>query len=367
MKKHRIGVDARLYFQTGIGVYLRNFVHWLQKQELHNTEIYLYVLANDVGRINIEHSHIQLRPVTASWHTFSEQISFLKDINKDKLDLMHFTYFSYPILYKRKFIATVHDITLLQEKTGKASTRNRLHYEIKHQVFKYVLSTQLKNATAIVTPTQTVKDQIVQLFGHQYESKIHPIYEGVDYELISSAEPPYMKQKVSEKYFLYVGNFYPHKNVDRLLLTFQKLKTPLQLVLVGPKNYFSEQTIATIKKLGLDEKIKVYLNAPTDNLVFFYRHASAFIFPSLAEGFGLPLIEAAHFGLPIVASDIPVFHELLQDGYLSFNPRSTEDIAAKIEDQLNHLHPLYKPENLERFSFQMMTEAILKLYMEVLR
>ena len=366
MKK--IGIDARLYFQTGVGVYIRNLLHNLEKLTHAEITFYIYVMKEDSPRIYFDNPLFIKKEVTARWHSFAEQATFLRILNKDNLDLMHFTYFSYPVRYKKPFIATVHDVTPLLFKTGKASTKNRMWYEIKHRAFKYVLKNQVKKATRIITPTQTVKNQLKDIFGVSMTDKIHPLYEGVDHELMQTEENHALKALFSDEPFIYIGNFYPHKNVDRLVEAFAQSTIEKRLVLIGPHNLFAKRLQSKIQQLGQSERIILYQNAPAtiQDLVFFYKHAAALINPSLSEGFGLPLIEAVHFNLPVIASNIEVFKELLNDHYTAFDPQSIESIQQAIE-QFSSQNKTFNYVGIkERFSFELMSEKTLALYQEVL-
>src|SRR3989344_7680655 len=195
---YKIGIDARLYSQTGIGVYLRNLLYYLEKITKREVLLYIYLLADDYNKVKFTNKFFIKRLVHSRWHTVSEQVHFVKTIYQDNLDLMHFTYFSYPVLYKRKFIATIHDTTPLLYKTGKASTKNPLLYEIKFQAFKFVMSQQVKNAGLIITPSKTVKKQLISIYGNKYEDKIKHIYEGVNFELLESSK----KILISKSQFL---------------------------------------------------------------------------------------------------------------------------------------------------------------------
>lgn len=361
-----IGIDARLYFQTGVGVYIRNLLHYLQKIASDDITFFIYVMKSDSARITFTRKNFIKREVTAKWHSFGEQTTFLRILNKDKLDLMHFTYFSYPVRYKRPFIATIHDVTPLQFKTGKASTKNRVWYEIKHQAFKYVLKNQVKNAKAIITPTKTVKKQLVEIFGKSLESKIQPLYEGIDYDLANCKENTSLANKFSDKFFVYIGNFYPHKNVEQLVQSFSKTTRAEKLVLVGPASYFSEQLKKIVQQLRQEHRILFYHNATIEDLVFFYNHAEALINPSLSEGFGLPLIESLHFDLPIIASHIEVFKELLDDHYCAFDPKSTESIQKAIQSFDKQDCKIVYQDLKKRYSFEKMSEETLKVYKMIL-
>lgn len=359
MKK--IGIDARLYFQTGVGTYIRNLLYYLQKIVPKNIFFYIYVMKNDFSKINFENKQFIKKEVSYPWHSVSEQMGFWQRLIRDNLDLMHFTYFSYPVLYKRPFVATVHDVTPLLFRTGKASTKNPLLYQIKHFFFRHVLKNQIRNSSALITPSATVKKQLVNIYGEKYQSKIFPIYEGVDKELKKTKENRALEKQFAKPFFIYVGNFYPHKNVERLIKAFAHLKTETELILIGPNNFFAKHLLLYCFK-SIKSKIKFYFNPTLADLVFFYHHAKALINPSLSEGFGLPLLEAAYFGCPIIASKIPVFQEILNGEYLTFNPYNVMDITAKLNFSLKNRLFSSSKNIIKKFSFAKMAKKTLKIY-----
>ncbi|MBP9690925.1 glycosyltransferase family 4 protein [Candidatus Woesebacteria bacterium] len=366
MKAKRIGIDARLYFQTGVGTYLKNLLKFLPQNLHKDIEIYVYVLPQDVSRISIADKRITLRPINAPWHSLAEQTTFFKLLMHDELDLMHFTYFSFPVMYKRPFIATVHDLTPLLFKTGRASTLFPLLYELKYRVFTYILKKQIEHATCIVTPTKTVKKQIVQVYGSRYAEKIQSIYEGVNSALLdaSVSSVDTLFPEISMKYYLYVGNFYPHKNVERLLLAHKFIPESERndLVLVGPDNTFAQTLRNSIESSQL--KGVHFLHSVNDSeLASLYTHAQAFINPSLSEGFGLPLIEATYFKCPVIASDIPVFKELLGDAYTAFDPTDIQDIAEKLRIARKELPIAHLSKSM---SFETMTKQTAQIYSELI-
>lgn len=363
----RIGIDARLYFQTGVGTYLRNFLDCLQQIAPDDLEFYIYLLQKDIGKIKLDKKNFIKRPVTSLWHTIGEQTRFLYEIYKDKIDLMHFTYFGYPIFYPRRFISTVHDTTPLFFKTGKASTGNPFTYEIKHKVFKTVLKTQIKNALKVITPTKTVKKQLVHLYGHSYGDKIIPIHEGVDRTLQKAKENTALSKTFEQPFFIYVGNFYPHKNVEMLIRAFVRINNKNKLILIGPNDYFAKRLLHLVHELGQDNKIIFYHNATASDLKFFYSHAQALIHPSLSEGFGLPLLEATYCGCPVIGSNIEVFKELLNQEYLPFDPHDENDLVRKIK-QCIIKKPVFDYKHISsQYSFEQMTKEILSVYVDCLK
>ena len=360
MKK--IGIDARLYSQTGVGTYIRNLIHYLIKENTEGILFYLYVLPQDIDQISALPQNFIIRSTPCLWHSFQEQIYFLFIILKDKLDLMHFTYFGYPILYWKPFISTVHDITPLLYKTGKASTKSRYIYEIKVLFFRLVLYCQVRHSKVIITPSETVKKSLVKLCGMIYKKKIMTIYEGVDYQLNEAVENKLLSKDFTFPFIIYVGNFYPHKNIHRLINAFSKIESDYKLILIGPKDYFTKQIITEIKKLHLENKVNLFNNVSASDLKFFYKHAKALIHPSFSEGFGLTILEAIAFRCPVIVSDIEIFHELLGNKALFFNPRVELDIVNKLNHFIHENDFDYSNTIDSQKSFKIMTQRTLLLY-----
>lgn len=363
MKK--IGIDGRLFSQTGVGTYIKNLIYYLEKKEFKDRQFYIYLMPGDYNNLSFKNKNIIKRKVNYRWHTLGEQIGFVFELCKDNLDLMHFTYFSYPVLYWRKFIATVHDTTPLMFKTGKASTKNRFIYNIKHLFFRFILCCQVHRAVKIITPTETVKKQLVDIYGNKISDKVSPIYEGVNYQILESKENKELTKKFSN-FFIYVGNFYPHKNVENLIKAFKNVDKKFKLILLGPDDYFSGRTLRCIDTSKLNKNVILLKNPSLSDLKFFYKNAQALIHPSLSEGFGLPLIETAYFNTPIIASNIKVFKELLGNNYLSFDPNDVDDISKKINSFIEK-KPKFDYTNItKKYSFSKMTDETLKIYQGVL-
>ncbi|MFA5769885.1 MAG: glycosyltransferase family 1 protein [Patescibacteria group bacterium] len=363
MKK--IGIDARLYSQTGVGTYLKNLIYYLEKKDLKKIFYYIYLMPKDYDNFSTKNKNIIKRLVNYRWHTIGEQVGFAIKLYQDNLDLMHFTYFSYPIFYWKKFVATIHDATPLLFKTGKASTKNQLIYNIKHLFFRIILWCQISRAIKIITPTVTVKKQLEDIYGTKIANKIEPIYEGMSYQILEAKENKERSEKF-DNFFIYVGNFYPHKNVEKLIEAFKNINKKYRLILLGPDDYFTSRILRCIDTLKLNKNIILLKNPTLSDLIFFYKNAQALIHPSLSEGFGLPLIEAAHFNCPIIASNIEVFKELLGENYLSFDPNDANDIAEKINIYIRDKSKFDYKNIIKKYSFEKMTEETLKIYQKVL-
>jgi len=148
------------------------------------------------------------------WHSVEEQSTFPKVLKKQKLDLVHFPYFSVPVSYKKPFIVTIHDLIINHFPTGEASTLNPIVYKFKLKAYELVIGSAAKKSKSIITVSNTTKKEIVEHFKVSAK-KIFVTYEGVDDQIYGS-----VKNNTKEKYFLYVGNAYPHKNLTNLIKAF---------------------------------------------------------------------------------------------------------------------------------------------------
>lgn len=358
----KIGIDCRLWNESGVGRYIRNLV--LNLQKIHNKNEYvLFVLNKDRHEIlnqALPDQNDIFRIVKADiwWHTVEEQLKFPQIINKENLDLMHFPYVSVPIFYNKPFIVTIHDLILYHYPTGEASTLPLPFYKLKLLGYKFVISKAAQKAKKILTVSQATKEEIIDHLGVDSD-KVVVIYEGASNEITNpksqtpnkssvfakaSANKQNPKYKIlNTKYFLYVGNAYPHKNLDRLIDVFNILISQylnISLVLVGKEDYFYKRLKEKVGRMGLKDSVIFYGEATDEELQGLYRNALALIMPSFMEGFGLPALEAMANKCLVLASDIPSLREVCGNSALYFNPgsiRSFEKVLGSVKlNDLNH-------------------------------
>jgi glycosyltransferase involved in cell wall biosynthesis len=309
-----IGIDVRLQHQTGVGRYIRNLMEYLPV-------------------IDKKNSYFFLKPAIP-WHSVQEQILLPSVIRKAHIDLMHFPYFSLPFFLPTPFVITVHDTILNHLKTGKASTKSPFFYEIKHYSYRILLKKAVTNARAIIVPSNTTRD----FLGDTYpfcKNKIHVIYQGS--ELSEKIKNTGANSKIPDPpFFLYVGNAYPHKNLDFLLNTFKefigthKALNTYRLVLAGKKDYFYEKLRKKVLDEHLENSVVFFSDISDKTLLNLYKNATVLITPSLMEGFGLPGIEAMRYDCPVLASRIPVYTEIYGDTAFYFDPRDKNSLIEQM-------------------------------------
>lgn len=357
----RIGIDARLIHETGVGRYIQALIKYLPGLDSSNDYVVFVKSADDLA---IDSPNWQIVKADIPWHTLQEQWEIPKIYHQAKLDFVHIPYFAVPILIRTPFIVTIHDLTISHFATGEATTKPLPVYFIKRLGYQLVMQQAIKKSVAIITVSNAVKDQLQKEYRVP-KNKIKCIYESGEIE-----SDQIQKSEVPQSYILYVGNAHPHKNLQTLIdayLEIIKEFPHLKLVMIGKRDYFYSKLIGQIKNKGLADQILFPGEIANEILPYWYTCAQAFVFPSLSEGFGIPGLEAMNLKCPVIASDIPVFHEIYGEAALYFDPKSSPDLVNNIKKLL--LNSSLRADLIDkgknqanRYSWKKMVEETLKVY-----
>lgn len=224
---------------------------------------------------------------------------------------------------KGKMIITIHD--MIHENYPQYYGGN---LTIEH---KKVL---MQRSDAIIAVSQATKNDIMRIYPCIDEDKIHVIHHGCSEPLPNEPIPcdSYIeKHKKHEKFILYVGNRDRYKNFiifAKAICNILIEKRDLFLICVGGGE-FTEEERNIFEKLGVNEQV-IQEKSTDIELNWLYNHAQCFVFPSLSEGFGIPILEAFTRKCPVILSDIPCFKEVAGDAALYFDPSSESDIIEKV-------------------------------------
>ncbi|MDW8054065.1 MAG: glycosyltransferase family 1 protein [Anaerolineae bacterium] len=187
-------------------------------------------------------------------------------------------------------------------------------------------------AERIITISEHTASEVVQLLGVK-RSKIRVIYPGVraDFRPLpaSEVEAFRIRKNLPDRFLLYVGTLEPRKNLVRLLRAladFPAHERPT-LVLIGARGWYDEAIFALIEQLGLRESVSFKGYVPDDELPLWYNAARAFVYPSLYEGFGMPVLESLACSTPVLTSATSALPEAAGGGALLVNPEDVEAIA----------------------------------------
>lgn len=364
----KIGIDARMIKATGIGRYTENLIEGLSKIASGNQYI-LFFKREEFDSYKLPGSNFKKVLADFHWYGIKEQLNFPTLINDQQIDLMHFPHFNVPIFYKEKFIVTIHDLTLNKYKTIRASTKSIIAYELKHLAYNYIIKNSIQKSKAIITPSKFTKKNVIDYFKVS-EGKISVTYEGGTSEKILNIKGDdsiLRKNNITSPYILYVGNAYPHKNLETLIASVEDINNEYKLVLVGKIDEFYERIKKIVNEKKLNSRIIFTDYVSDEDLVSLYKNAKAYVFPSLNEGFGLPALEALSFGLPVASSNGSCLPEVLGDAAVFFNPNDSKDMADKInkliinENLISSLQ-IKGDERVKKFSWDKMAEETLKVY-----
>ena len=355
----KIGIDARLYGpkQGGLGRYLEQLITGLEQTDSTNDYV-IFLRKDNFDEYLPGNSRFKKVLADIPWYGWKEQFLLPKILKREKLDFIHFPHWNVPFFYKQKFIVTIHDLILLHYPSRKASTLGPITYFLKNLAYKFILHYAVKKSSKIITPSEFTKQDIVQTL-YIPTDKITVTYlapvlkDNIEYSTLPTGrqvsnindqrnntknQEALLKYNITKKYLLYVGVAYPHKNLDHLIRSwkiFEEKNTNFNLVLVGKKNYFYDQLIKgeEFKKC----KNIIFTDFVSDfELTTLYKNATAYVFPSLYEGFGLPPLEAMQYGIPVISSNTSCLPEILKNAALYFDPKNEQEMYSAISTILTN-------------------------------
>ena len=360
-----IGIDARFYGPVGkgLGRYTQEIVDNIIGLDRENDYV-IFLRRENFSELKSSSPRVKKVLADIKWYGLAEQIILPFYIWREHLDLMHWPHFNVPIMCPVKFVVTIHDLILIKFPTVRATTLGPLTYKIKNLAYKLVISSAVKRAKKVFAVSEYTKNDVVKQF------KISPDKVVVTYEGVANLSFPPDKgglRGVNPPYLLYVGNAYPHKNLEGLIKVFARIKQArpeLKLVLVGKEDYFYHGLKKYAQKFS-DIVFPGYV--PDADLAELYSGALAYVFPSFYEGFGLPPLEAMARGLPVVSSNKTCLPEILGDAAIYFNPEDERDMKDKILQVINdeNLRANLRSrgyEQIKKYSWRDCAEKTLEVY-----
>jgi glycosyltransferase involved in cell wall biosynthesis len=372
----RIGIDCRMYSSafTGIGRYVFELTKNLLKLDKDNRYV-LFFNDPEFQKFTPPDKNVKKVLVNAPHYSFREQTKFLRALNREHLDLMHFTHFNAPVFYRRPSVVTIHDLTLhFYPGKKKASFLHRMAYSL-------TLKTAVKKAKKVITISENTKKDLHKLLKIASE-KVAVIYEGVDEKFKILADPQLTKDikkkyKLDKQYLLYTGVWRCHKNLPNLIEAFHILKTEYDfdgyLVITGRHDpLYAPEIMEKAVSLNLDDDVIFTGLVEEDELVPLYNGALAYVFPSLYEGFGLPPLEAMQCGIPVAASRASCLPEICgENNAVFFDPNDPNDMAEKIfrvvsEKSLREQLIKNGLEHAKKFSWEKMAGQTMLIYRQIL-
>lgn len=320
----------------GIKEYMVNLVRNLSRIEPDNDYV-VYVLRDfrDYADRCLSGADVRIKEIPFGTgsnlkkivRSLAERRFWLREEREERWDLFHSPFFHAPALRATKILLTVHDLRFVRY--PETYSRLRVIF-LRHAVRRSIL-----HASHIIAISEFTKRDIMNAYGVE-GNRITTVHEAINPDDFSSrheaGEGP--EQLSDTRFILSVGHLEPRKNYAGLIGAFRKMKDgnpslkDVRLVIVGRKECRYGETLRLIEG-NPDVDYLDFVSHET--LIWLYRHARLFAFPSFYEGFGFPPLEAAALGLPSAVSDVASIPEICGDGVIYFNPNDIDDMARALE------------------------------------
>ncbi len=331
----KIGLNAHLlsgqagYRAAGIHGYIYNLLRHLPGEAPADWQFQALVgAANRASFAGVRLLPSRLNTAAPARRIFWEQA--LQPWQLRQFDLYHALAFVAPLLLPKPMVVTVYDLSFLRF-PERLSPRRRLY-------LRTMTALTCARARRILAISQSTADDLVNLLAVSAEKiDVTPLgYDQTVFRPLPSADIEQFRQRqqLPERFWLYVGTLEPRKNLLMLLRAYQQLPAGerLPLVLGGGIGWRGEQVLAAIERMELGDTVKHIGFIPPADLPLWYNCAEAFLYPSLFEGFGLPVLEAMACGTPVLTSNVSSLPEVLGKAGLCLPPDDTERWATALKD-----------------------------------
>ncbi|MHB8168722.1 MAG: glycosyltransferase family 4 protein [Thermoleophilia bacterium] len=335
----RIGIDARLLIhRRGMGNFVYNLLMELAK--LPGDEQYiLYVDDRRAAEHAPRDSRFVVKLLSPKLYPLWEQISLPLAIKRDRLDALHCPANTAPLCLPKhlKLVLTIHDVMFLLPKTFLPQSPS-LYQRIGRMYYRLVAPQAAKKATCIMTVSKHSMRDIADKLNIPNE-KIRVIYESGNVQccrLPDSSSVVDVKQRyaIDGQFILALGALDPRKNTLGVLRSFTHLKKltplPIRLVVAGLSREAKNQFQTFVSEMSLDGQVILLGFITEQDLVALYHGADVFLYPSLYEGFGMPVLEAMVCGTPVITTSAGSIPEVAGDATLFVDPKNPEEIAHAI-------------------------------------
>lgn len=374
----RIGIEVqRLFRKQKFGIET-SALQLIKKLQQKNPACDFVVYAkNDEDRQCLEESdNLQIKTLTGKVFFDFEQVFLPLAAKNDRIDLLHCTGNTTPFISPVPVVQTLHDVIFMDPiaKTDSLYQRFGNHYRRK------VVPVVTPRSASVITVSKYEKDRIVNRLNID-EKKIRVIYNGIDENRFCIKDNPALEAEVRsrynlpERFILFLGNTAARKNALRAIEAYtiyaSKVERPLPIVTPGlPEKFIADHLVS----LNASDKLKNFIcpgYIRDEDLSDLYNLSTIFLYPSLSEGFGMPLVEAMACGTPVITSNISCLPEIAGNAALLVDPTNTNDIAEAIErlltDEVLRIDKVNEGlNNASRFSWNKTADQVMEVYEDVL-
>ena len=369
----RIGIEAQRIFRNnkhGMDYVVLEEIKELQKSDNRN-EYFVFVAPGEDHCLH-DSKNVHIIEIGSNFYPLWEQFSLPRAVNQLNLDMLHCTSNTAPILCKIPMILTLHDIIFLESRD---KSNKSLYQNMGWLYRRFVVPRILKKCKRIITVSEFEYNNIISKL-HIPEEKMVMIYNGYNewFKPVEDIELIYQQYIEEPGYFFFLGNTDPKKNTERTLIAYshylEKSNVKRKLLMADLDRSFLDDII----ERNHIENIKDYMVIPgyikNADLPYVYNNAFAFLYTSLRESFGIPLLEAMACGTPVITSNTSSMPEIGGSEALMVNPQNADEITEKmlLLEEDNIIYQKQKEIGIRRaqqFSWKYTAEQLLTVYEDV--
>lgn len=328
----RIAIDARKWRDYGIGTYVRNLVRHLARIDSETT---YFLLCHGADAPTLRDLAGNFVPVVdeSGGYSLGEHVTIPWKLRRLGVDLLHEPHYILPLFTPSRSVVTIHDCIhlLFPQYLPNAGALSYARYMMGHAI---------RRSAVVLTVSEASRQDILRFYPDADEERVQVVPNAIDPNLIANPgedeiERVRERYQIRGRFVLYAGNIKPHKNLERLIEAFGRLKQrpafdDLKLLIIGDDSHKYGSLRRAVEGAGIRQDVRFFGFVPDSTLAALYRLASVFAFPSLYEGFGLPPLEAMACGAPVVTSKISSLPEVVGDAAVLVDPYSVDEIADGI-------------------------------------
>jgi len=378
----KIGIEAQRIFRPkkhGMDMVVLELIRNLQQTDLEN-EYFIFVRPDEDNTVIRETANFHIVEVQASSYPTWEQFALPRAAEKAGCDILHCTSNTAPVNCRVPLVLTLHDIIYMERSYTGMLTGTATPYQKFGNIYrKLIVPRIMKKSRKIITVSHFEKNRIAEFFGMKNDTRLTAVYNGVSTHFKPVTDKTELNRvkklyQLPDHYFFFLGNTDPKKNTRGVLEAFAAFRkqhpTDYKLVML---DYDRKELASLLHEIGSPELVDhIILTGYVKNtdLPAIYSQCEVFLYPSLRESFGIPMLEAMACGVPVITSNTSSMPEVAGDAALIIDPYKPEEITAAMLRLCNHKDHAAAliSKGISRaaeFSWKAMAEEVLKIYTEI--
>jgi glycosyltransferase involved in cell wall biosynthesis len=378
----KIGIEGQRLFRKkkhGMDMVALELIRELQKID-HENEYFIFIKPDEDDSVLKETPNFKIVKLEGGSYPMWEQFALPKAASEAGCQILHCTSNTAPLNCKIPVVVTLHDIIYMESNYLRILTGSSTSYQKFGNVYrKLVVPRVVKMSQKIITVSHFEKNRIGEFFGIKGDNRLTAVYNGVSQHFKPITEEAELK-RVKEKYhlpdhfFFFLGNTDPKKNTKGTLKAFsdflKQTGTDYKLVMLDYDRNELEKLLDEIGDKNLIDRIVLTGYVINTDLPAIYGQSKVFLYPSLRESFGIPMLEAMACGVPVITSNTSSMPEVAGNAAFIIDPFKPEEITEAIVKLVNNeeLRAKLIDKGLEqaaKFSWKAMAQSVLEIYREI--